>query len=185
MYLDKSVLRCDDHLQQQLCQVQQQQQQQVQQQQQQQHHQGVFLQPQVLSADIRCYHDVFNILNLDPVFWSAEKYINKFGVITEQHRFGDKVWPGMLDSFSREYSYKYNFTGGDLMIGWFMCPCHFSKANALQPPQAGDTVWYPAVFCDKGGDVLLMACLHIVLLNSRPWHVYRGRTLHLRFAVIS
>jgi len=170
MYLDESVLRCHDCLQQQLYQVQQQQQQQVQQQQQQQHHQG----------DIRRYHDVFNILNLDPLVWSAEKYINRFGVVTEQHRFGDKVWSGMLDLFSREYSYKNNFTGGNLMIGWFLCPCHFSNANALQPPQAGDTVWYPAVFCDMGGDVLLMACLHIVLVNCRAWQVYRERTLHLR-----
>ena len=169
----------------QLYQVPQQQAQQQQQQEhqvQQQHHQGVFAPPQVLSDDIRRCRGVIQTLNLNPVIWSAEKYMSKFGVITEEHPFGDTVWAGMTELFYKEYDHKHYFTGGNLLIGWFLLPSAFSKQNARKPPQAGDKVWYPAVFCDYGGEDLYMACLHIVLVGCRPWQVSRSRTAHLRIA---
>jgi len=107
-------------------------------------------------------------------------YTNQFGElgeIYEGHQFGKKVWRGMLNMYMHHYRYNYRFPDfSNLTLGWFCMPIEFSRSSAALPYMQGrDKVWYPAVFGWQEGELIIMACLHIVLRNSRPWWVHVTR----------
>ena len=106
----------------------------------------------------------------------AARYTDLFGDIHAGTPFGDRVWDGLIYFYRNQYRYHYLMTG-PVRMGWFLCPFHFSKANAQLPPTLSgpeaDYQYYPAVF----GFDDRMACLAICLFGSRPWWVHPDRII--------
>ena len=106
----------------------------------------------------------------------AARYTDLFGDIHAGTPFGDRVWDGLIYFYRNQYRYHYLMTG-PVRMGWFLCPFHFSKANAQLPPTLSgpeaDYQYYPAVF----GIDDRMACLAICLFGSRPWWVHPDRII--------
>jgi hypothetical protein len=110
----------------------------------------------------------------DDTHGGVRGYTDLYGTLSEQCPFGDRVWDGLRADFSNyPYSNQWQMTGRRF-LGWFLCPQHFSRANAGQAIVPGDSQWYPAVFSDVEGQ-LYMACLHIVVVRGPPWPVHRSR----------
>ena len=120
------------------------------------------------------YHRLGQTLNLSLAGFDVHSYTSLYGTLSEQCPFGDRVWAGLRADFSC-YRYAYQMHGCR-RLDWFLCPRNFSRANAGRPVVPGDSVWYPAVFCDWGEqEHVQMACLQIVLVGCRPWRVHRSR----------
>ena len=87
-------------------------------------------------------------------------------------------WDGLQQDFIG-YRFSDHMTGRRF-LGWFLCPTAFSQENAGRPAEPGDSVWYPAVFCDvywSDGEYVYMACLHIILIQCKAWKVHRTRII--------
>ena len=132
--------------------------------------------PAVDERQLRLYRRMKSSLNLPMNEHNARSYISRYGTLSEQCPFGERVWDGLQQDFL-VYKFAYCMTGRRY-LGWFQCPHVFSQANAGRPVEPGDRVWYPAVFCDvywSDGEYVYMACLHIILVQCRVWKVHRSR----------
>ena len=137
--------------------------------------------PVVDAMQLVLYHRMRSILNLSKNM-NARSYISSYGTLSEKCPFGERVWDGLRRDFKLyRYSDHWRMTG-PRSVGWFLCPNDFSAANAARPAQPGDSVWYPAVFCDVywvDGEYVYMACLHIILIQCKAWKVHRTRIIIL------
>jgi hypothetical protein len=134
--------------------------------------------PAVDERQLVLYHRMRSTLNLSRNMNNARSYISRYGTLSETCPFGERVWDGLHQDFIG-YRFSDHMTGRRF-LGWFLCPTAFSQENAGRPAEPGDSVWYPAVFCDvywSDGEYVYMACLHIILMQCRPWKVHRTRII--------
>jgi len=109
-------------------------------------------------------------------------YVRQFGLLDNQHRFGDQVWIGLRQLFM-SYPYSYRLVGGMLSMGWFQAPHNFGRASSQMPVDPHrDTLYYPACFViwSDTDNIISMACEAILLQSSRPWRVHRTRMVNAR-----
>ena len=122
------------------------------------------------------YRRMRSMLNLSTNENNAWSYIFRYGTLSEVCPFGERLWDGLQQDF---VGYRFTYLmSGRRFLGWFRCPSAFSQHNAGRGVEPGDSVWYPAVFCDMNDEHVFMACLHIILVQCRPWKVHRTRMAH-------
>ena len=112
-------------------------------------------------------------------------YTSKFGEITENAPFGENLWQGLTDIFV-QYRYNYNMNG-EKRYGWFVAPASFSKKASETPRGPSDHIFYPCVVTVvffQGQVWFLMACLHILLISSKPWYIHCSRFIDARDLLI-
>ena len=134
--------------------------------------------PAVDERQLGLYRRMRSMLNLSRNGTNARSYISRYGTLSENCPFGERVWDGLHQDFIG-YRFSDHMTGRRF-LGWFLCPTAFSQENAGRPAEPGDSVWYPAVFCDvywSDGEYVYMACLHIILIQCRAWKVHRTRII--------
>ena len=106
-------------------------------------------------------------------------YVAMFGLLqpTREHMFGESVWHGMLTLLSRYvHAGRYLGQGGQVYVGWFLCPQPFGRDRAMEPATGQDTQYYPATFVIWHDCVVArMACEAILLQNARPWWIHLTR----------
>ena len=133
--------------------------------------------PAVDERQLMLYRRMRFTLNLSTNENNVRSYIFRYGTLSEDCPFGERVWDGLQQEFTG-YRFSYLMTGRRF-LGWFRCPSAFSQHNAGRGVEPGDSVWYPAVFCDMNDEHVCMACLHIILVQCRPWKVHRTRIIIL------
>ena len=110
-------------------------------------------------------------------------YTAKFGVVHGNAPYGDMVWQGMSEWYSQKYVMAqrkaWHLEGYQMRFGYFKCPKHFSKANAMLPlsHDADYAHEYPAIFFidPSNPDVVYMVCLKMLLGFMAYWYVHRTR----------
>jgi hypothetical protein len=128
-------------------------------------------------AQSRAYGDVVRRLNAG-YSYGVGRYISEFGLIDATHQWGRDVWSGM-GVLQQRYPHMYNM-GGKLVHAWFTLPRPFSQAQARRPVWEDDSSelvqYYPALFAIFPDSMHhRMACLHILIVNSKPWWVHESR----------
>ena len=132
-------------------------------------------------AQQRAYAHLARRLNAGHSY-GVGRYIADFGLIdATQGGFGRDVWSGM-GVLQQRYTHMYNM-GGKLVYGWFVLPRPFSQAQARRPVWEDDSSepaqYYPALFAIFPDSMHhRMACLHILLHNSKPWWVHESRMVN-------
>ena len=129
------------------------------------------------------FRAILGILNLNGTEWAArgwQNWVQTFGEMGNERStmFGEYVWSGMAAWFQNRYIHRHRMaTPEELTIGWFQLPADFSRAAAQAPATEYDFHFYPAIFSETWvqGDLVPMACLHIVVVSSRPWYVHVSR----------
>ena len=113
-----------------------------------------------------------------------EQYRRLFGTMTDRDPWGNTIALGMCQLL-QQYLHNWRFPEFQTAMGWFLAPQPFSYLNAQLAPATTDEAWggrrnyYPAFFRHYGDDDLVdMACLFMVVRNSRVWSVHRER-VHL------
>ena len=116
------------------------------------------------------------------------RYIESFGLINTiqgaNHPSGDgwgkDVWSGM-GVLEQRYVHLHRM-GGRLVHGWFLLPRPFSRRRAgehASTDEPGPAQYYPALFAIFPGEHFRMACLHILLMNCKPWWVHESRVKNM------
>lgn len=135
----------------------------------------------------RGYADLVRRLNAGRSY-GVGQYIQRFGLINStqraNHPYGDgwgkDVWNGM-GFLQQRYSHMHKM-GGRLVHGWFLLPRPFSQAQGGLPActdEPGSAQYYPALFAIFPNSMLYrMACLHILLVNCKPWWVHDSRVVN-------
>ena len=117
-------------------------------------------------------------------YCSVNRYIALFGIPGQdrQTMFGTHIAHGLVHLFDEyNFRFKFEFEHAHQYLGWFLCPCKFSRENAQLPALNSDKRYYPAVFAQRyGDDHVLMACEAILLQQSRPWWVHISRVCFVK-----
>ena len=139
-------------------------------------------------AQQHAYADLVRRLNAGHSY-GVEQYIETFGLINStqraNHPYGDgwgkDVWSGM-GVLQQRYLHMHRMVGRRVH-GWFLLPRPFSQAQAGLPAsedEPGIEQYYPALFgIVPDSKSYYMACLHILLVNCRPWWVHHSRVMNL------
>ena len=135
---------------------------------------------QVQAARFRAILQILNVNGTELAARGWQCWVQTFGELgNERHTmFGEYVFRGMAAWFQNQYIHRHRMaTPEELTIGWFQLPAHFSRAAAAAPATEHDVVFYPAIFSETWvqGNLVPMACLHIVVMSSRPWYVHVSR----------
>ena len=138
-------------------------------------------------AQQHAYADLVRRLNAGHSY-GVVQYIERFGLINStqraNHPYGDgwgkDVWSGM-GVLQQRYVHMHKM-GGRLVHGWFLLPRPFSQAQAGLPAsedEPGIEQYYPALFgIFPDSMCYYMACLHILLVNCKPWWVHHSRVVN-------
>jgi hypothetical protein len=138
-------------------------------------------------AQQHAYADLVRRLNAGHSY-GVEQYIERFGLINSTQRanlpygdgWGKDVWSGM-GVLQQRYVHMHKM-GGRLVHGWFLLPRPFSQAQAGLPAsedEPGIEQYYPALFgIFPDSMCYYMACLHILLVNCKPWWVHHSRVMN-------
>jgi hypothetical protein len=138
-------------------------------------------------AQQHAYADLVRRLNAGHSY-EVGQYIERFGLINSTQRanlpygdgWGKDVWSGM-GVLQQRYVHMQKMSGR-LVHGWFLLPRPFSQAQAGLPAsedEPGSAQYYPALFAIFPNSMLYrMACLHILLVNCKPWWVHDSRVVN-------
>ena len=107
---------------------------------------------------------------------TPETYFAEFGCISEEAPWGTTVLSALLARFQAgRYRKDYQLSDADAFgVGYFLAPGHFSALNSLQPPVAGDSIWYPTLWF-RIGRIIYIACIAIIIIGSKSWIVHAHR----------